>query len=238
MSAAIRRFFLSHPLLAGVPGEQLVELAAHATLERVDAGELLFAPDESIATVHWVSSGLVTSRRVATQGRRFIVDDARAGDLVAPQDVLPPATPALDRRTEAAETMVRSHLVVMKRDPFARLVTAHAQVAARLAVQVAERERRIGARFMKRIYWPSSACLAAELVALAEAEGVISADHASAEIHRALHHGELGERLGEPSASVGGYLAALTRRNLYMRRGSITVLPQLAVLRAMSLATA
>jgi len=207
-------------LFKGLDGASLREIALQCKWTRCKRNDYVIRRQATDRDVYFVIAGMVRVTAAAGRGRKIILRDVAAGDMVGEHS-------AIDGRAHFADVVAvrESFLASMPPEAFRAILANHPSVRERLlrrlsgsVRELADRLLELGAQRVPERVW-------AELVRLAR--GVQSASASSgraARIERAPTHNEIASRVGTSREEVTREFSRLARQGLVERQGRALVL--------------
>jgi CRP/FNR family transcriptional regulator, cyclic AMP receptor protein len=163
--ADVLEFLQSVALFSNVSPSSARTLASACRFRHLESGEILFFQSDMAEAAYVVRSGRVSIKLDGPDGRELVIDEMRVGDIFGETSLLTKKT-----HTAGATARFKSHVLVIPREAFLRVVDAEPKLARHLLEITAHRLQRSAAREMALAFMDAEARLARYLLALEEQE--------------------------------------------------------------------
>ena len=210
MAVSVSTVLSKVPFFAGVPTDELEQLAGSLQRRSVRAGKAVFRQDDPGSSLYVIESGVVKVQRTSPEGKEVILTILGPGDFFGELALL-------DGEPRSADAVAKEDtaLLVLERDDFLAFLDKSPAVATKLLAALSRRLRRTDQLVQDAAFLDVPARLARALLQLSE----------SPEAATGLTQSELAAMVGASRESVNRWLQFYRRRGLIeSASGSIRVL--------------
>lgn len=215
------------PLLEGVPGDKLGELAAAVEIREIPRRQVIYLPGDPGDRVFFINGGRVKCSKVTRDGKELTLAYRGAGHIFGELCVMD-GTP----RDEMAEAMKNAIITELPREVFQELLLSDAKLAFTFACIVGERRRQIETKLEHLVFRDVQAKLAALLLELGGEYGVEHED--GLQIGLKITHQEMANLIGSTRETISLTLAQFKKKGLLDLNGRTVILKDQSGLGAMT----
>jgi CRP-like cAMP-binding protein len=213
------------PIFSSLSGREFEFLKARVVQRKFDAGAMIFAEGEPCSGLFVIESGNVRIFKSSAGGREQVLSIDGPGSSIA-------ELPVFDGGSYPASAQAITHctLLFFSKQDFRALCTQHPEVALKVLRVVGARLRRLVGIIEELSFTTVRHRLAASLVRLAKAEGVLGANGVSFVLP--VNNNELAAQIGTVRELVSRNLSRLQAEGLINMDGRTIVVPDLKKLQA------
>lgn len=205
------------PLLEGVSGPKLAELAAAVEIREIPRRQVIYLPGDPGDRVFFINGGRVKCSKVTRDGKELTLAYRGAGHMFGELCVID-GTP----RDEMAEAMKNAIITELPREIFAEFLLSDADLCFKFACIVGDRRRQIETKLEHLVFRDVQAKLAALLLDLGTEYGIECED--GMQIGLKITHQEMANLIGSTRETISLTLAQFKKKGLLDLNGRSVVL--------------